>query len=68
MVGLVLGLIISFKRITNPALIAAYAVIEGVFVGMVSRFFEARFDGIVLQAVIGTFGVFLSWRCSTSPG
>jgi uncharacterized YccA/Bax inhibitor family protein len=59
MVGLVLGLIISFKRVTNPALIGAYAIIEGVFVGIVSRFFEARFEGIVLQAVIGTFGVFL---------
>jgi uncharacterized YccA/Bax inhibitor family protein len=59
MVGLVLGLIISFKRVTNPALIAVYAVVEGVFVGVVSRFFEERFPGIVLQAVAATFGIFL---------
>jgi uncharacterized YccA/Bax inhibitor family protein len=59
MVGLVLGLIISFKRITNPPLILAYAVVEGVFVGMVSEFFESRYPGIVVQAAAGTFGIFL---------
>ncbi|MFC6019452.1 Bax inhibitor-1/YccA family protein [Plantactinospora solaniradicis] len=59
-VGLVLGLVISFMRMANPALVITYAVIEGVFVGMVSKFFEsiAGYDGIVLQAVIATFGVF----------
>lgn len=58
MVGLVLGLVISFAQITNPLVIGAYAVVEGVFLGMVSEFFESRWDGIVLQAAIGTFGVF----------
>ncbi|AVT38929.1 Bax inhibitor-1/YccA family protein [Plantactinospora sp. BB1] len=59
-VGLVLGLVISFMRIANPALVITYAVVEGVFVGMVSKFFEviAGYQGIVLQAVIATFGVF----------
>jgi uncharacterized YccA/Bax inhibitor family protein len=59
-VGLVLGLIISFSRMANPALVVAYAVVEGVFVGMVSKFFEdiAGYQGIVLQAVVATFGVF----------
>jgi uncharacterized YccA/Bax inhibitor family protein len=56
--GLVLGLVIAFGRITNPALIGAYAVVEGVLLGVVSRFFEQRFQGIVIQAVVGTFGVF----------
>jgi len=59
LVGLVLGLVISFKQITNPPLILAYAVIEGVFVGMVSKFFEAAYSGIVVQAAAGTFGIFL---------
>jgi uncharacterized YccA/Bax inhibitor family protein len=58
MVGLVIGLIITFARITNPLLIGAYAVIEGVFVGMVSKAYESAYSGIVLQAVIGTFGIF----------
>jgi len=59
-VGLVLGLIISFSRMANPALVVAYAVVEGAFVGMVSKFFQeiAGYQGIVLQAVIATFGVF----------
>lgn len=56
--GLVLGLVISFARITNPLVIGAYAVIEGVLLGMVSRAFEIRYGGIVVQAVVGTIGVF----------
>ncbi|MGE5829128.1 MAG: Bax inhibitor-1/YccA family membrane protein [Micromonosporaceae bacterium] len=58
-VGVVLGLVITLARLTNPLLIAAYAVVEGVFVGMVSRFYESAFQGIILQAAVGTFGVFL---------
>ncbi|GIF75500.1 Bax inhibitor-1/YccA family protein [Asanoa siamensis] len=57
-VGLVLGLVISFMRMANPALIVTYAVVEGVFVGLVSKFFESFKDGIVLQAVVATFGLF----------
>jgi uncharacterized YccA/Bax inhibitor family protein len=58
--GLVLGLVISFMRVANPALVIAYAVVEGVFVGMISKFFNdiMGYQGIVLQAVIATFGVF----------
>ncbi|GGM19844.1 membrane protein [Micromonospora sonchi] len=57
-VGLVLGMIISFSRMANPALVVAYAVVEGVLVGAISKFFESMYDGIVLQAVTATFGVF----------
>jgi uncharacterized YccA/Bax inhibitor family protein len=59
-VGLVLGLVISFMRVANPALVVAYAVVEGVFVGMVSKYFQeiAGYRGIVLQAVIASFGIF----------
>ena len=57
-VGLVLGLIISFSRMANPALIVTYAVVEGAFVGLVSKVFESLYNGIVLQAVVATFGVF----------
>jgi uncharacterized YccA/Bax inhibitor family protein len=56
--GLVLGLVIAFGRITNPVLIAGYAVVEGVLLGVVSRYFDARWPGIVVQAVAGTFAVF----------
>ncbi|MBU1589453.1 MAG: Bax inhibitor-1/YccA family protein [Actinobacteria bacterium] len=56
-VGLVLGLINSFKREPVPALILAYAGVEGVFVGGISSFYEAAFDGVVVQAVIATLVV-----------
>lgn len=56
--GLVLGLVIAFMRITNPVVIIAYAAIQGVLLGVVSRFFEARYPGIVMQAVAATFAVF----------
>jgi uncharacterized YccA/Bax inhibitor family protein len=56
--GLVLVLVISFARVTNPLVIAAYAVVEGVALGVVSRLFEHVHSGIVIQAVVGTFGVF----------
>lgn len=57
-VGLVLGLVISFKRLISPPLMIAYSIVEGVFLGAVSTFFEYRFPGIVLQAVVGTFAIF----------
>lgn len=57
--GLILGLVISFARITNPAVILAYAAIEGVFLGLVSRYFESVFSGIVVQAVVATLSVFV---------
>lgn len=56
--GLALGLVIAFGRITNPALILTYAVVQGVLLGVVSRWFEARYPGIVMQAVAATFAVF----------
>ncbi|MQA27561.1 MAG: hypothetical protein GEU94_19345, partial [Micromonosporaceae bacterium] len=43
--GLVLVLAISFMRITNPFVIGAYAVVQGVFLGIGSKFFEALFPG-----------------------
>ena len=63
LIGLVLGLIISIKQSTNPALILTYAAVEGVFVGGLSAWFANAYDpGIVSQAVLGTlvaFGVML---------
>ncbi|GHJ43069.1 membrane protein [Catellatospora sp. TT07R-123] len=59
LIGLVLGLVISFAQVTNPAVLFAYAIVEGVFLGAVSKAFETRWNGIVAQAVIATLGVFL---------
>ena len=56
-VGLLLGLFISFKQVTNPGVIMAYAAVEGVFLGGISQFFNTRYPGIVVQAVVGTAAV-----------
>ncbi len=57
-VGLVLGLVVSFKQSTSPALILSYAAAEGLFIGGISQAFETRWNGIVPQAVLGTLAVF----------
>lgn len=57
-VGLVLGLVNAFKRDPSPALIVAYTVAQGVFLGGISQAFEAQWSGIVLQAVLATVSTF----------
>jgi len=58
MVGLVLGLVISFARITNPALITVYSAAEGLFLGVISQAYNDAYNGIVIQAVAATFAIF----------
>jgi uncharacterized YccA/Bax inhibitor family protein len=52
--GLGLALVISFKRAIRPGLVMAYAAVEGLFVGAMSKTFESMWDGVVVGAVIGT--------------
>ena len=56
----VLSLVNSFKRVVSPALVIAFAIAEGVALGALSKFFDLQFpeDGIVSQAVLGTFAAF----------
>jgi uncharacterized YccA/Bax inhibitor family protein len=56
--GLVLALVIIFTRATNPFLIGGYAVCQGAALGTISYFANAKYPGIALQAVAGTFGCF----------
>jgi len=57
-VGLVLGLVNSFKREPSPALILLYAAFEGAFLGGISAYFESVYPGIVVQAVLATVVTF----------
>lgn len=57
-VGFVLSLVVSFSKKVRPALMMVYAAAEGVFVGGISAVFEASYNGIVIQAVLGTLGAF----------
>ncbi|MGJ3507915.1 Bax inhibitor-1/YccA family protein [Enemella sp. A6] len=42
-------------RKVNPAVVIGYSLIEGVFVGMLSKIFEFYYPGIVVAAVVSTF-------------
>ena len=55
LVGFVTVLLVAFRRKVSPALVLAYSVVEGVFVGALSFIFELYYPGIVVQAVLGTF-------------
>lgn len=68
-VGLVLGLVNAFKREPSPALILAYAAAQGLFLGGLSMIMEqTAYRGIVLQAVLGTVGVFVVVLVLTKAG
>jgi uncharacterized YccA/Bax inhibitor family protein len=65
--ALVLGLINAFKKQVSPPLIVGYAIASGIMLGAFSMFYNElalanNYQGLVLQAVIGTmtaFGVML---------
>jgi uncharacterized YccA/Bax inhibitor family protein len=60
--GLVLSLVIIFKRTPNAGLVVAYSIAEGVFLGAITGVFEWIRPGIGFQAILGTglvFGIML---------
>jgi len=65
-VTLALGLAIAFKKTLSVPLIIGYAVVEGLFIGAVSQFFNTVYPGIVAQAVLATLatfaGMFLAYK------
>lgn len=60
MLGLVLSLVNSFKKIVSPALVLAFAVVEGAFVGAFSKVVSSYVGDptIVFQAVLATIIAF----------
>jgi uncharacterized YccA/Bax inhibitor family protein len=55
--GFVVAMVTTFKRDWAPFTAPVYAVLQGVFIGGISLVMEQRFPGLVLQAVLLTFGV-----------
>jgi uncharacterized YccA/Bax inhibitor family protein len=53
-VALGLAMWITFSKKVRPGAVIAYALVEGVFVGTISYFFEQMYPGIVMNAVLGT--------------
>jgi uncharacterized YccA/Bax inhibitor family protein len=69
--GFALAMVNSFKRVISPALVLAYAVLEGIFVGAFSKVIEGVFGdpsqpGLVIGAVVGTlaavFGTLAAYK------
>lgn len=68
--GLILGLVNAFKREPSPALIVAYAIAEGIFLGGISYILQETLGSrpgedlavqpIVLQALLATGATFLA--------
>ncbi|MCY1675474.1 Bax inhibitor-1/YccA family protein [Pseudarthrobacter sp. SL88] len=56
--GFVLALVNTFKKQPSPALILAYAGLEGLFLGGLTRILDTQYPGVGLQAVVGTLSVF----------
>ncbi|WP_264512099.1 Bax inhibitor-1/YccA family protein [Flavobacterium sp. N1719] len=57
-VGMIAVLVSTFKPELSPYLAPGYAIFEGLFIGGLSAFFEAKYPGIVIQAVGATFVTF----------
>ena len=55
---LVVGLLAAFKA--NFFTVMLYAVLEGLYIGIISRLFETLYDGIVTQAIILTGAIALA--------
>ncbi len=68
----IMGLIFYFAGlfVNRLAFIFAplYAIAEGVFLGAISALFEMKYPGVVLNAVVGTIGVFLIMFVGFSMG
>ncbi len=59
--GLVIALVITFKKEWSGYLAPAYAILEGLFVGAISAYFnfifQEKYPGIITHAVLITFAV-----------
>lgn len=58
--GFVVALATVFRKEWAPVTAPIYAALEGLFLGVISAFFEQMYPGIVFQAVILTFGTLAS--------
>jgi uncharacterized YccA/Bax inhibitor family protein len=57
LLGLVLVLVASFKPTLAPMVAPIYAICQGAALGVVSALYNQQSQGIVLQAVLITFGI-----------
>ncbi len=55
--GFILALATVFKKTWAPYTVSGYALLKGLALGGISRYFETQYPGIVSQAVFLTFGI-----------
>lgn len=53
-----LSMVNSFKRVISPALVIAFALLQGVALGALSKVFANLYEGVVPGAIFGTFAAF----------
>lgn len=56
----VLAMVGAFAFRAAPLIAPLYALCEGALLGVVSRYYELEFDGVVAQAVLATLGIFVA--------
>ncbi len=66
--GFIVALVTIFKKEWAPVTAPVYALIEGVVLGGISAIFEAKFPGIVIQAVFLTFGTLFGLLAAYQSG
>ena len=54
--GFILAIVTIFKKTWAPYTVSGYALLKGLALGGISRFFEMQYPGIVSQSVFLTFG------------
>ena len=55
--GFIMALVTIFKKTWAPYTVSAYALLEGLALGGISRIFEDHYPGIASQAIFLTFGI-----------
>ena len=55
----IFAMVLSFSKRVKPWAAIAYAALEGIALGGISHVYEAKYPGIVSQALIGTIGAFV---------
>ncbi|WP_380285664.1 Bax inhibitor-1/YccA family protein [Kitasatospora purpeofusca] len=68
LIAFVIGMVISFKRSVSPPLILLYAGLQGFALGAITKVFNTIWEGIAIQAVLGTAAVFAAMLIAYKTG
>jgi uncharacterized YccA/Bax inhibitor family protein len=66
--GLVLAIVLMFKKTWAPFLVPVYAAVQGLFIGAFSATFEQQYPGIVMQSVGLTFATLFALLSAYKSG